>query len=165
MRIFILFLVTIMIGRENLKSDKYEYDEQGRPITPNNEDLNKLPSDGGELWNRLVFETSPYLLQHAANPIDWHPWSEEAFLKAKDFNKPTTTADPAMSYFISSMNLAGFKEIPPVSKHTPLPTKAKGFFDFFSPFHSIVTKNDSFILPWPTPKRAFNPILFISFSL
>ena len=88
MRIFILFLVTIMIGRENLKSDKYEYDEQGRPITPNNEDLNKLPSDGGELWNRLVFETSPYLLQHAANPIDWHPWSEEAFLKAKELDKP-----------------------------------------------------------------------------
>ena len=42
-----------------------------------------------------------------------------------DFNNPTTTADPAISYFISSINLAGFSEMPPVSKHTPLPTKAR----------------------------------------
>ena len=88
MRMIVLFLVTIMIGGENVKSDKYEYDDQGRPIPPNNEGLNKLSKDGGELWNRLVFETSPYLLQHAANPIDWHPWSEEAFLKAKELDKP-----------------------------------------------------------------------------
>ena len=50
-----------------------------------------------------------------------------AFLKANDFNNPTTTADPAISYFISSIKRAGFKEIPPVSKQTPFPTKANGF--------------------------------------
>jgi uncharacterized protein YyaL (SSP411 family) len=88
MRMIILFLVTIMIGSENMKLDKYEYNEQGRPITPNNEGINKLPNDGGELWNRLVFEASPYLLQHAANPVDWYPWSEEAFLHAKKLDKP-----------------------------------------------------------------------------
>lgn len=33
--------------------------------------------------NRLVLETSPYLLQHAFNPINWHPWGDEAFSKAK----------------------------------------------------------------------------------
>ncbi len=38
--------------------------------------------------NRLRFETSPYLLQHADNPVDWYPWSEEAFHKAADENKP-----------------------------------------------------------------------------
>jgi uncharacterized protein YyaL (SSP411 family) len=38
--------------------------------------------------NRLASEKSPYLLQHAANPVDWHPWSEEAFLKARNENKP-----------------------------------------------------------------------------
>jgi uncharacterized protein YyaL (SSP411 family) len=38
--------------------------------------------------NRLVHETSPYLLQHAHNPVDWYPWSEEAFAKAKKENKP-----------------------------------------------------------------------------
>lgn len=37
--------------------------------------------------NRLIHEKSPYLLQHANNPIDWYPWSEEAFEKAKRENK------------------------------------------------------------------------------
>jgi hypothetical protein len=32
--------------------------------------------------NRLINETSPYLLQHAHNPVDWFPWSPEAFEKA-----------------------------------------------------------------------------------
>ena len=38
--------------------------------------------------NRLIDETSPYLLQHAHNPVEWHPWGEEAFQKAKSDNKP-----------------------------------------------------------------------------
>ncbi|MCS6925486.1 MAG: thioredoxin domain-containing protein, partial [Candidatus Binatia bacterium] len=38
--------------------------------------------------NRLIHETSPYLLQHAHNPVDWYPWGEEAFAKAKAENKP-----------------------------------------------------------------------------
>ena len=37
--------------------------------------------------NRLIQEKSPYLLQHAYNPVDWYPWSEEAFQKAKQENK------------------------------------------------------------------------------
>ncbi|NKB82188.1 MAG: DUF255 domain-containing protein [Nitrospirales bacterium] len=38
--------------------------------------------------NRLIHETSPYLLQHAYNPVDWHPWGEEALQRAKQENKP-----------------------------------------------------------------------------
>jgi len=38
--------------------------------------------------NRLVNEKSPYLLQHANNPVDWYPWGEEAFRKALQENKP-----------------------------------------------------------------------------
>jgi hypothetical protein len=38
--------------------------------------------------NRLIFEKSPYLLQHAHNPVDWYPWSPEAFKKAEDEDKP-----------------------------------------------------------------------------
>ena len=38
--------------------------------------------------NRLVNETSPYLLQHAHNPVDWHPWSDEALKRAKEEDKP-----------------------------------------------------------------------------
>lgn len=37
--------------------------------------------------NRLAFEKSPYLLQHASNPVDWYPWGEEALEKAKAENK------------------------------------------------------------------------------
>jgi len=38
--------------------------------------------------NRLVNETSPYLLQHAGNPVDWYPWGEQALQKAKAGDKP-----------------------------------------------------------------------------
>ncbi len=38
--------------------------------------------------NRLARETSPYLLQHAGNPVDWYPWGEEAFAKARAEDKP-----------------------------------------------------------------------------
>jgi uncharacterized protein len=38
--------------------------------------------------NRLARETSPYLLQHAHNPVDWYPWGEEAFSRARADNKP-----------------------------------------------------------------------------
>lgn len=38
--------------------------------------------------NRLANEKSPYLLQHAENPVDWYPWNDEAFEKAKKENKP-----------------------------------------------------------------------------
>lgn len=38
--------------------------------------------------NRLINETSPYLLQHAHNPVDWYPWSEAAFAQARLENKP-----------------------------------------------------------------------------
>ena len=38
--------------------------------------------------NRLINETSPYLLQHAENPVDWYPWGEEALSRSKDEDKP-----------------------------------------------------------------------------
>ena len=38
--------------------------------------------------NRLKDETSPYLLQHADNPVDWYPWGEEAFSIAREKDKP-----------------------------------------------------------------------------
>jgi len=42
----------------------------------------------GRPVNRLARETSPYLLQHAHNPVDWYPWGEEAFAKARAEDKP-----------------------------------------------------------------------------
>jgi hypothetical protein len=38
--------------------------------------------------NRLILETSPYLLQHAHNPVDWHAWGDEAFAEAKRLGRP-----------------------------------------------------------------------------
>ena len=45
-------------------------------------------SDTGRAPNRLIHEKSPYLLQHAYNPVDWFPWCEEAFQKARLEEKP-----------------------------------------------------------------------------
>lgn len=41
-----------------------------------------------KISNRLIHEKSPYLLQHAHNPVDWYPWGNEAFEKAKSEDKP-----------------------------------------------------------------------------
>lgn len=46
------------------------------------------PDGTPQYTNRLILEDSPYLLQHAHNPVDWHPWGEEAFAKAKREDKP-----------------------------------------------------------------------------
>ena len=38
--------------------------------------------------NRLAQETSPYLLQHAHNPVDWYPWGDEALQRARELDRP-----------------------------------------------------------------------------
>jgi hypothetical protein len=45
-------------------------------------------SSTGRPKNRLAAETSPYLLQHADNPVDWHPWGDEAIARARALDKP-----------------------------------------------------------------------------
>ncbi len=71
-RSFFLFLAILSIGSlsmwqckssSNMNNEKHKY------------------------TNRLIKETSPYLLQHAHNPVDWFPWGEEALRKAKEENK------------------------------------------------------------------------------
>jgi len=42
----------------------------------------------GRSPNRLIHETSPYLLQHAYNPVDWHPWGPDALTKSRESHKP-----------------------------------------------------------------------------
>ena len=53
----------------------------------NNKEEQHMSTDDKES-NRLINEKSPYLLQHANNPVDWYPWGEEAFDKAKKEDKP-----------------------------------------------------------------------------
>ena len=57
-----------------------------------NKDNIEIPPDTSglsetEMFNHLKDETSPYLLQHSTNPVDWYPYSDEAFEKALDENK------------------------------------------------------------------------------
>jgi uncharacterized protein YyaL (SSP411 family) len=55
------------------------------------DDLGKevdMKSSEGSKHNRLFYEKSPYLLQHAHNPVDWYPWGDEAFSRAADEDKP-----------------------------------------------------------------------------
>jgi uncharacterized protein YyaL (SSP411 family) len=48
-----------------------------------------LREGGGPQWtNRLALETSPYLLQHAHNPVDWRPWGDDAFAAARALDRP-----------------------------------------------------------------------------
>ncbi len=51
-------------------------------------DKTNLTADGGNRFNRLIFARSPYLLQHAENPVDWYEWGEAAFTKARDESLP-----------------------------------------------------------------------------
>ncbi|WP_435895141.1 thioredoxin domain-containing protein [Oceaniferula spumae] len=54
------------------------------PADPANAESNRAPSKP----NHLAGEKSPYLIQHVRNPVDWYPWGEEAFAKARKENKP-----------------------------------------------------------------------------
>ena len=47
-----------------------------------------MPGAGTAKANKLINEKSPYLLQHACNPVDWYPWGDEAFAWAQAENKP-----------------------------------------------------------------------------
>ena len=48
---------------------------------------NNSPMESHKYTNELIHETSPYLLQHAHNPVNWYPWGDEALEKAKNENK------------------------------------------------------------------------------
>jgi hypothetical protein len=62
------------------------WDVRPRGYVPRTRHL--LP-DGRPRWtNRLFLERSPYLLQHAHNPVDWHPWGDEAFETARRARRP-----------------------------------------------------------------------------
>lgn len=65
-----------------------EKDENARIRRLVEMDKSSLPADGGEGFNRLIFASSPYLLQHADNPVDWYPWGDDAFDRAVREDKP-----------------------------------------------------------------------------
>jgi hypothetical protein len=58
------------------------------PVTEQEEKSPELREENERTPNRLVREVSPYLLQHAYNPVDWYPWGEEAFARARSEDMP-----------------------------------------------------------------------------
>lgn len=62
-----------------LKAKGLQYKPRTRHLKPDSEPCYS---------NRLLLESSPYLLQHAHNPVNWYPWGDEAFARAKKENKP-----------------------------------------------------------------------------
>jgi len=60
--------------------------EKGSTYHPHTRHLR--PDGAPRFTNRLILESSPYLLQHAHNPVDWYPWSDEAFARAAAESKP-----------------------------------------------------------------------------
>ena len=59
--VYLILLYSLIIGKDMSKSDNYEYDLNGRVIIPDDNVIPSLSNDGGSLWNRLIFEKSPYL--------------------------------------------------------------------------------------------------------
>ena len=70
--------------------DPHEEDFEGTagPRTSPTRTATSSSSGHGDAVNRLAEETSPYLLQHADNPVDWYPWGDEAFAKARASDRP-----------------------------------------------------------------------------
>ncbi|MFQ5650232.1 MAG: thioredoxin domain-containing protein [bacterium] len=85
--ITILTVIFMQLSNDSSLSSE-QGDDSGRKPLPSLAELERLPADGGAKYNRLVFEKSPYLLQHAGNPVDWYPWGDAAFEKARREDKP-----------------------------------------------------------------------------
>jgi uncharacterized protein len=85
---FILVGVTTCVSMLHATAISFASTPSVRKPLPSAEEIKKLPADGGPAFNRLVFEKSPYLLQHAANPVNWYPWGEDAFAAAREQGKP-----------------------------------------------------------------------------
>ena len=74
--IILVSIVTITIFGSGVAIPYYKFCRIG--------DRKASTSKQKENPNRLINESSPYLLQHATNPVDWYPWNEEAFEQQKE---------------------------------------------------------------------------------
>ena len=75
----VLILLILLLGFAFLES---------RPSEETSMETTRNSAAESEFTNRLIHETSPYLRQHAHNPVDWYPWGQEALDKAKREDKP-----------------------------------------------------------------------------
>ena len=85
--LLVVLAVTVLV-RGSLETGKRDGVVSERPERASREETAMAPADETAHTNRLIDETSPYLLQHARNPVDWYPWGEAAFARAKAEGKP-----------------------------------------------------------------------------
>ncbi len=87
-----------ILGSSSCSSSSSSKSDAGESETMNDNSIDKETTqqevaeqewyDPSKKLNHLVGESSPYLLMHADNPVDWYPWGEEALKRARDENKP-----------------------------------------------------------------------------
>jgi len=82
------FICFLLISGSCYENKKGENENSVRKVTSSENEKNEKQEMENNSKNRLQFEKSPYLLQHASNPVDWYSWGEEAFKKALDEDKP-----------------------------------------------------------------------------
>ncbi len=82
---FAALLVSDWMSADRLTRPTSPFEKPGGPFSAH---AAKPAAESSQHANRLANEKSPYLLQHAHNPVDWYPWGEEAFEKARKENKP-----------------------------------------------------------------------------
>jgi len=82
---FLLFFVPMMALSHPISDLNEAYLNKGEDYQPRTQHLDK--NGRAKFVNHLILSDSPYLLQHAHNPINWYSWSDEAFDKAKSENK------------------------------------------------------------------------------
>ncbi len=83
-----IILVFVALGMRNRLAGSVEEQEQPAGSSDLSPAAQSSDPEQEREPNRLIHEKSPYLLQHARNPVDWYPWGEEAFSKARNESKP-----------------------------------------------------------------------------
>ena len=85
--LFLLILSITFLAAETTREQLQQaYNAKGEDYKPRTKHLNE--QGRAQFVNRLILSDSPYLLQHAHNPVDWFPWADEAFALAQKLNKP-----------------------------------------------------------------------------
>jgi uncharacterized protein YyaL (SSP411 family) len=83
---------------------------KGPAYRPRTEHL--LPDGRPRFTNRLILEDSPYLIQHAHNPVDWYPWGPEAFERAREEGKPVLLSiGYSTCYWCHAMERESFEDL------------------------------------------------------
>ena len=106
--LLVVLAVTVLV-RGSLETGKRDGVVSERPERASREETAMAPADETAHTNRLIDETSPYLLQHARNPVDWYPWGEAAFARAIELDECYDSGGPhrSMAVFLAQAYFLG----------------------------------------------------------